>query len=204
MGSGGDSTLNQSEEASAKFQQTLQSTFQAQYAQQQKLMSVVTPQLENMVTKPQGMTPANLAATRTNATDVIAAQTQNAQKAAGAAAARGGGAALPSGVAAQVSGGIAAAGAEETAATQNQITMSNENLKLQNYWRGISGLTGQEQIADPTKYASEANQAGSTTAGLGQAALAAKQAGIQDVGAVMSGLGGLATGAGSILTGMNT
>ena len=201
MGSGGDSIAQEAEMMQMQLQSSLIDLFGKQYANQQSLMNYVKPALENMVSNPQGLSPSALSATRTSATDAIAAQTENAQKGAGAVIAAHGGAALPSGVAAQVEGGITEAGAAETAASQNQITMQNEQLKLQNYWKGIGALSGQAELEAPVSYANAAVGAGNSVANLSQAVLASQQAGWQDVGGIMSGIGGLATGIGGIGTG---
>jgi hypothetical protein len=202
LGSGGDSTAEMAEAESAAFQSQLVGIFQQQYNNQQQLMQSVKPYLQAEVTNPTGLSAAGLASERTQATDVAAGQTQNAQKAAGAQIAMHGGAALPSGVGAQIEGGIAESGAAETAAAQQNITAQNEQLKLSNFWRGIGGLTGQAELENPQSYASAANQASGETASLSQAVTQSQLAGSEEIGGIMSGIGGLAAGAGKMMTGM--
>lgn len=203
MGSGGDSTASAAETQAAGFQSSLMSMFQTQYGNQQKLLNFTTPILQSMVSNPQGLSPAALAAERTQATDTTATQTQNAEKAAGAINAQHGGATLPSGVAAQVTGDIAATGAATTSQEQNSITQQNEQLKLQNYWKGIAGLSGNAEIENPLGYASVANQSSSAVATLSQAESESEEAAFQPIGSILGGIGGLASGAGAVIGALN-
>jgi len=196
-----DSTIKTSEVQQAAFQTQLSSLFTAQYAKQASLMAFATPILEAGVTNPQGMSPAALVAARTGATDEVATQVQSAQRGANAVAASHGGAALPSGVAAQVGGDIAAAGAQETAKEQSGITLANENLKQQNYWKSLSGLAGLTTAESPDALAGAEIGSGQATGQEGSAYLASKNATFQDL---INGIGGLGGAAGSILTGVGT
>jgi hypothetical protein len=109
-------------------------------------------------------------------------------------AARGGNG-LPSGVDAQVLGGVAAAGAQEQAGLQNDITLKNEELRQQNYWNSVGGLSNVSAQEDPNGLASGATGAANSVSDLGQAYKASTQS------QLMGTIGGLAGGA---LTGWAT
>ena len=184
----GDQTAQNAETQQLGFTQQLMNLFQAQYGKQGAILDYLTKSLEPRIANPQGYTPAQLAAQRTGATDTIAQQTQNAEKAMNATAIRAGGAALPSGVSAQLESGAAVAGAEEQAQAQNQITQANANLQQQNYWNSIQALTGIPQI-NPLSGSSSVNQGFGNIAPLSQAVTQAQGPGIGQI------LGGIATGA---------
>lgn len=194
----GDSTAQDLEKTQAAFTSTLNSAYSTMFANQQATLAKLTAQLNQAVNNPQGFSAQDLAAMRTTTMDQTTQQFARAQVAANAKAAAEGGADLGSGVAAGISAGIQAQGAEAQAAGQEQITLANEQLKQQNYWRGISGLENLGGMENPTSIAgAEAGVANSAT-NAGQLVLSSEQAGWGDIGGVISGIAGLGAAAGGV------
>lgn len=132
---------------------------------------------------------------RSSASDTVSRQTTNAQVSAGNYGASHGGADLGSGVQSQIEGSIAGTGAQQQSQEQSNIDIANGQLQNQNYWQAIGGLTNVAQAENPSAYASDANSAGSTTANLGTAFQATKQADWNNTFGVIKGVAGLATAA---------
>jgi len=196
----GDNTATAAETAQAGFDQTLMGLFQSQYGQQQNLISYLTNQMKPIIAAGGiGMTPAALAASRTSATDTVAANTQNAVKAANVAAAKYGGDAMPSGVGAEIIGNAEVQGAEQQAQAQNEITLANQQLKNTNLWNAYSILNGQQPILSPLGYGEEATSGTNAVANTSQAITAANG---PTFGQVLGGIVGGGLGAlGQVFTG---
>ena len=194
-GGKGDNTAQSAEQSQAAFTQTLQQAFNSQFATQQATLGFLNNTLQNEVTNPTGYGATDLAAQRTSATDTIAAQAQNAQRATQGRAAMTGGANLPSGVNQQIAAEEQTAAGQAEAGAQNQITQNNANLKMQQQQAGLSGLSGVAQINNPNQYASSANQGSGEVAGLSQAVTQANGPGIgQTLAGVTTGIGGAVIG----------
>lgn len=189
----GDDTLKAGEEQQMQFDQQLQQIFAAQYGQQQAQINYLNSILKPMAANPQGASQADLTAMRTSASDTIAQGTANAKQALNATeAARGGGTGLPSGVQAQLDAGVNVAGMQQESQAQNQITEYNENLRQQNFWNAINGLSGNAAMLNPQSYGSLTNQGGGTLANLGTAYYNSQQSGW--LNAALGGLGAAAGG----------
>lgn len=196
MCSSGDQTLKQSEQAQAAFTQTLQKNYSQQFAQQSGILSFLQGQLEPMIKNPQGFSPTALTALRTSATDTNATQYGNASTALNdQLAARGGATDLPSGVDAQLRAGLAEAGAKTQAASQNDITLQDAQLKQQNYWNAVNALSGNAAQFNPTGYANSANAGTDSTANIGTAFKNSQSS------QLLGALGGIAGGVGSAVGG---
>lgn len=191
----GDSTVKQQETAQAAFTNTLNTSFQQSFANNQAILGTLQKTLTDRVNNPTGFDPKTLALMKTNASDTVAQQTNQAQTAANAYLATHGGAELGSGVGAQIKGSIAAAGATEGAKEDSNIDIENGMLQNQNYWAGIQGLTNVANAENPTGFAGAETNSANATADLSKAYLASQQAGWQDLGSVISGVSGLATSA---------
>lgn len=199
-GGKGDSTAKQGEQSQLAFSQQLQQAFQAQFGQNRSVLNFLNGKLTAAINNPQGMSPEALAAARTNAAQTTAEDYAHAQQAVNGQIAARGGSTLPSGVAAQIQGQLAQGAANENTQGQNQITLANEQMRQQNYWNAVSGLSGVAQGYNPNGYAGEANSGASTVASLSQANSAAENAGAFNQ--FMGGLGGgLGRGLSSFATG---
>jgi hypothetical protein len=194
MCSSGDQTAANAEKSSAAFQDTLTSAFKTQFGQNQDLYNFLSGSLKSQINNPQGYGDQALTAMRTGATDTIASQYQNAQKALQNRQFTAGGENLPSGVNAMQTGALAQGQASDTAGAQNNITLQDQNLKQQNYWNAISGLNGVNQGNNAGITAGNANGAGNTTAGLSQAVTSSQAAAMSPFNALIGAAGGALTG----------
>jgi hypothetical protein len=190
----GDSTAEQTEKAQAAFTQTLQSAFSTQFATQQNTLNFLNNSLQKEVNSPTGYNAQTLAAMRTSATDQIAQQAQDAQRANQNAEDVRGGANLPSGVNEQVNAEEQTAASEAEAGAQEGITTANANLQNSNYWNAINADEGVAAQENGTGTAGAANGAAGTVSSLSQAVTAANG---PSIGSVLAGVGtGVAGAAG--------
>lgn len=94
-----------------------------------------------------------------------------------------------SGVTEMQKGALASEAAGLNSKEQQAITLSNEQLKQNNYWNALGVLSGNAQMSNPLGYAGTATSAGTHVAQLSQAVTASQQS------QLLSTLGGLAGGA---------
>jgi len=202
----GDDTAKAAEASQAEFAKQLTGLFHTQYGKQSQIFDFLTGKMKSAVeTGGIGYRPDFLAAARTEASDVNAQQTKNAEQAfANSVSARSGGSKLAglSGAVASGEATIAAAGAEQEASSQNAITMANEQLRQQNYWNSINALTGQQAVANPLGYAAGATSGTNAVTNASEAVTAAQGPGAaQIIGGLVGGaadafLGGFGQGIG--------
>jgi hypothetical protein len=183
------------QQSQASFTNTLQSSFSTAFAANQSILGNLSSTLTKMVANPTGYTPAEMAALRTGATDTVASQTADAERADAAYGASHGGADLGSGVQAQIEGQTTTAGMEQQSQEQNQITVANAQQQQQNYWNAISGLTQVGNAYNPTGYAGAETNAANSTTSASNAVTAEQEQGWQNAFGVVQGVAGLATAA---------
>lgn len=202
MCSGGDKTLQQSEQAQAGLNKKLMAAFTTNFGKQSSILDSLTKRLQPMIDNPTGFSPEALAALRTSASDTNAGQFLGAQKALNSQiAGRQDASALGSGVDAQLRAGVAQAGAQNEANSQNNITLQNEQQKQQNFWSALNALSGNASQYNPLGFAGGATAGGSTVANLGQAYQASKQSPLLGaLGGIVGGAAGAALGNGGALT----
>src|SRR6266700_4381114 len=188
----GDSTAKAAEQQQAAFNAQLMTIFQSQFAKQNSILDYITPKMQSIIDNPSGYSPEALAAMRANSIDNLSNQYQSAQKALNAKELSGGGAELPSGVNAQLDEALFNAEASDKAGAENNITLSNEQLKQANYWNALSVLSGNAAQINPLGYASAATTGGNTVANLSQAYTASQGPGLMGL------LGGVIGGAASV------
>jgi hypothetical protein len=199
----GDDAAKSAEFAQLGFDKQLMDIFGQQYGKQSAIFDFLTGKMKSAVaTGGMGYRPDFLAAARTEASDVNAQQTKNAEQAfANSVAARSGGSKL-AGVAGATAAGeatIGAAGAAQEATSQNAITMANENQRLQNYWNSVNVLTGQQAVANPLGYSQGATSGTNAVANASEAVTAAQG---PSAGQIIGGLvGGGISAAGTALGG---
>ena len=152
----GDSTDQAQMKSQAAFTSSLQQAFQTQFAKQGALMDFLNPKMEQMITNPQGFSPATLAAANSQAINQAATSGQQATVQAQNYAATHGGNALPSGVQQQIAGQIAASTQNAKTNQLNQIQIENGQLQNENMWKGVSALYGDAQLDNPTAFAGSA------------------------------------------------
>lgn len=191
----GDPTAKAAEQQQLAFNTQLMSIFQQQFSKQSAITDYLTAKMKPIIDAGgTGLSPEALTAMRTSATDTISTQYNNAQKALNAHLTQAGESGMPSGVTAQLDAALLQQQASETGQTQNQITLSNEQLKQQNYWNATNVLNGQAATMNPLGYAGTATQGGDTVANLSQAVTAANKSGL--LGALGGAVGGLFGAAG--------
>jgi hypothetical protein len=189
--------ISQTDEALQKAQATMTNNLNADYAttfaEQQGVLNQQVSRLQAIAANPMGYTPAQLH----TATTSINENTANAAKAAigsaAAFAAAHGGADVGGGPAAQVAGQVATGAAQSKAQQLSALSTANEQMKQSNFWNAISGLNsaGSELGGAGGTAIGGAGRAADSAVGAGSGALAAQQAGWQDIGSVLSGVGGL-------------
>jgi hypothetical protein len=185
-GGKGDSTLKDQEKSQANFTNTLRSAFSTQFGKFGGTLDFLNSKLTAMIDHPTGYSPEALAA-------------MQAEQALHASEAARGGSQLPSGVNAQLEAANANAGAATNEASQQQITLNNEQLKEDNYNRAIAALSGVAQTENPAGLA--ANATGSAEA-VGQLGTAYKNSQSSQLLGALGGIAGAAgTAAGAYFTG---
>jgi hypothetical protein len=191
----GDDTAKQAEKQQLAFDTSLMKIFQQQFGKQSQIFNYLKGKLQPLIDNPQGLSPEGLAAARTANTDQFSAAYQNAQRALNAKMATSGESTLPSGVGAQLNEALLNAEAADKATAQTQITMQNEQLKQQNYWNAVNGLTGQQAQLNPLGYANSATSGSGAVANLSQAVTASSG---PSFGSILGGVaGGALQGAGA-------
>jgi hypothetical protein len=198
MCSSGDSTVKASETAQAAFTSTLRDSFSTAFSAKQGILNTLNAKLTDMVNNPHGFDPKTLALMKTGAADTVARSTDAAQSGASAYLNTHGGPDLGSGVAAQIHGNISAAGATEGSRESSNIDIQNGLLQNENYWKGISGLSGVAQEENPEGLASNEVGSANATSDLSKAYLASKQADWQNTFGIIKGVAGLASAAAGI------
>jgi hypothetical protein len=197
MCSSGDSTAGSLETSQAAMTNTLNADYSTAFAEQQQALGGLTAKMNYLTANPMGYTPQQLATAKTSINENTATAARQALGAAGAYAAAHGGADIGNGAMGQIAGEIGSAAAQSKAGQLAGLSEQNEELKQQNFWKGISGLNSaasQYGGAGATAISGAGNAAESSV-NAGQLKLASQQAGWADVGGIISAAGGLATAA---------
>jgi len=178
----------------------LNSDYSTTFGEQQAVLSSLQSKMNYMATNPMGYASGALAAMRTGVNESTATAAKQAIGAAGAYAGTHGGADVGNGAAGQIAGEIGSQAELSKSAQLTGINEQNEQLKQENYWKAIQGLSsvGSEYGGSGGTAIGGAGNAASTSTGAGSGALAAQEAGWQNLSGVLTGIGGLATGVGSI------
>jgi hypothetical protein len=181
------------QQAQANMTNTLNQDYSTTFAEQQSVLGQQQARLNYLAANPMGYTPQQLH----SATTAINENTSNAAKqaigAASAYAAAHGGADVGGGPVAEVAGQIASNAAQSKAQQLSSLSQQNQALKQQNFWNAIGGLNsvGSELGGAGGTAISGAGSAANSAVNAGSGALAAQQAGWQNLSGVLSGIGGL-------------
>jgi len=197
MCSSGDSTAGSLEKSQAAMTNTLNADYTTAFAEQQTALAGLTAKMNYLTANPMGYTPQQLSTAKTSINENTATAAKQALGAAAAFAAAHGGADIGNGAMGQIAGEIGSAAAQSKAGQLAGLSEQNEELKQQNFWKGISGLNSaasQYGGAGATAISGAGNAAESSV-NAGQLKLASQQAGWADVGGIISAAGGLATAA---------
>jgi hypothetical protein len=186
-----DEELQQSQAAMTN---TLNTDYSTTFAEQQGVLKNLQAKMNYIAANPMGYTPAQLAGAKTAINENTATAAKQAIGSAAAFAASRGGADVGNGAVGEVAGQIGSAAAQSKSQQLSSLTQQNEELKQKNFWNAISGLNsvGSELGGAGGTAIGGAGSAANSSVGAGSGALAAQQAGWQDLGSVMSGIGGLA------------
>lgn len=182
------------------FYSQLTQLFQQQFASQQKTLGFLQSNLEPLIKNPQGFSPEALTSMRTQASDTIATQFNNAQQNMQNRQFVLGGRQTPNGVMAKQNLVLNEGHAAAESGAQNDITLKNEALKQTNFWNAVSALSGVGGMQNPSYLLSGANQA--FGGAFGAANTIAQQN--NTLGNIMGGLaGGVLSGLGSASSFLN-
>jgi hypothetical protein len=180
---------------------TAMATYQQQstlaFGEQQEVLNSLNAKMSYMASNPLGYTPAELHSMTTSVNENTANAAKTAIGSAAAFAATHGAADTGSGPAGQLAGQIGTQAALAKAQGLNDIQMQSEQLKQQNYWKAISGLSSVGGEFGGAASTAGGLGVGSSNAGVGagSGAVSADEAGIEKVGSFMSGIAGLGTAA---------
>jgi len=185
-----DEALQQSQDA---FSKVLTQNYNLAFGQQQAVLGQQVARLNYMVANPLGYTPTELHTAKASINDQTATAAKQALGKAAAFAAAHGASDVGGGGAGQIAGEIASEATQSKAQQLSQLSEQNAALKRQNFNSALEGLN-----AVGSEYGSSAGTAAGTESGVaststtaGQGATAAKEAGWDEFGGVLSGIAGL-------------
>lgn len=192
-----DEALQQSQ---ANMTNQLNADYSTTFAEQQQVLANQQARLSAIAANPMGYTTAQLHDATTNINENTATAAKQALGAAAAYSAGHGAADVGSGVAGQLAASIASGAAQSKAQQLNSLSQQNEGIKQQNFWNAIGGLNsvGSELGGAGGTAISGGGSAANSSIGAGSGALAAQQAGWQDVAGVIGGIGSLGMAGASI------
>ena len=193
--SSGDSTAGALEKSQAAMTSTLNADYGTAFAEQQQALSGLTAKMNYLTANPMGYTPQQLATATTSINENTATAARQALGSAAAYAAAHGGADIGNGAMGQIAGEIGSSAAQSKAQQLAGLSNANQEMKQQNFWKGISGLnSAASQYGGAAATAiSGAGNAAESSVNAGQLKLASQQAGWADVGGMISAAGGLVT-----------
>lgn len=132
-----------------------------QFGEQSAIFKYLTNTLKPLLEHPTGFGAAEEAALRTQASETTTGQFENAARNFQERSFILGGRELPSGALLAGLGGLEGMRAVTEAGGQRQISLQNEALKRENYWRAASALGGVASGYNPVGFAGAATGAGS-------------------------------------------
>lgn len=183
------------QKSQAAMTNTLNRDYSTTFAEQQQLLANQQARLSAIAANPMGYTTAQLHNATTNINENTATAAKQALGAAAAYSAGHGAADVGSGVMGQIAGQIASGAAQSKAQQLSALSQQNEATKQQNFWNAIGGLNsvGSELGGQGGTAISGGGSAAESSVNAGSGALAAQQAGWQDIAGVLGGISGLAT-----------
>lgn len=172
---------------------TLNNDYSTTFAEQQQVLNQQVARMNYIAANPMGYTPQELATQKTAINENTATAAKQALGTAAAFAASHGGADVGNGAVGELAGEIASSAAQSKAQQLNALSMSNEQVKRQNFWSAIQGLnSASSQLggAGGTAIGGAGTAADSSTKA-GSGALDAANSAFGEFGSIMSGVGGL-------------
>ena len=125
-----------------EFSRSLLTTYKSLGSEANNILEVLTPQLTEMATNPQGFGATEYAALQAKIINDTGAQYSSVAKEAARSFATSNEAGLPSGVEEQVQGTIAATAAGQVAGESSNLAIANEQLKQQEKEFAMTSLSG--------------------------------------------------------------
>jgi hypothetical protein len=182
--------------ANAATAKTLQIHADMTFANQQAVLGRQQARLSQMVSNPMGYSPQELHVAATSINDNTARAAKQALGSAAAFAAAHGGADVGGGGAGTMAAEIGSEAAQSKSQQLGQLSAASEAMKRQNFLTGLQGL---QQVGAEYGGASTAATSGSigtadSAVQAGSGALAAQQAGWQNLSGVLTGIGGIVGG----------
>jgi hypothetical protein len=189
------------QKSQAAMTNTLNSDYATTFAEQQSVLANLTAKMNYEAANPMGYTPQQLSTATTAINENTATAARQAISAAGAYAASHGGADVGNGAVGEIAGQIGSAAAQSKAQQLASLSNQNQAMKQGNFWNAISGLNsvGSELGGAGGTAIGGAGRSADSAVGAGSGALAAQQAGWQDVGGVISGIAGLGAAGASVI-----
>jgi hypothetical protein len=174
---------------------TLNADYSTTFAEQQQVAKQQMAVANNLIANPLGYSPQFMAKETTAINEGAATGARQALGSAAAFAASHGGAAdVGGGGAAELAGQIGSSAAATKSSELSALATGNAQTKLDSFYKGIGELNnaGSDLGGTAGTAIGGAGTAANSSVGAGSGALAAQQAGWQDVGSVLSGVAGLA------------
>lgn len=166
------------------------------FAEQQQIQAKQTAFANNLIANPMGYTAPQLATANTSINENFANAAKGALGSAAAFAAAHGSADIGGGATGQIAGQIGGQAATGAAAARSSLSQQNEALKRESMLTGLQELNTAGGAAQGAVGGSigGAGTTGETTTNAGSGALAAQQAGWQDLAGTLGAVGGAVTG----------
>jgi hypothetical protein len=182
------------QESQAAMTNTLNKDYSTTFAENQSLIGQQITRMNYIAANPMGYSSADLHAAKSSINDNTATAARQALGAAAAFSAAHGSSDIGGGAIGQVVGQIGSAAEQSKAQQLSALAGQNEEMKQKNFWNAISGLNsaGSELSGQGGTAIGGATSAANSAVNAGSGALAAKQAGWENFGSVLSGVAGLA------------
>ena len=190
------------QESQAAMTNTLNADYSTTFAEQQQVAKQQMAIANNLIANPIGYSPQFMAQQTTAINEGTAAGARQALGSAAAFAASHGGAAdVGGGGAAQLAGQIGSAAAASKQQQLSALATGNAQQKIDSFYKGLGELNnaGSDLGGVAGTAIGGAGTAANSSVGAGSGALAAQQAGWQDIGGIISGVAGLATAGAGVM-----
>jgi len=173
--------------------QTYQQQATLAFGEQQSVLNSLNAKMSYMAANPLGYTPQELHLMTTNVNEQTATAAKQAIGSAAAFAASHGAADIGGGATGQIAGAIGSEAALSKARSLSEIASASEQLKQQNYWKAISGLSGVGGEFGGATSTSAGAGVGSSGAAVsaGGGAVSADEAATAKVAGMLGAIGGL-------------
>lgn len=187
-----DLELNQAQTAMTN---ALNQDYSLSFAQNQRVLGQQQAKLQAITSNPMGYSPQELHTMTSSINENTANAAKQAMGAAAAFAAAHGAADTGAGPTGMVAGQIAEGAAQSKATQLANLSLADQNLKRQNFWTAMSGLSGVGQGYNSAAGGaiSGAGETAGSAVNAGTGAVSASNIVAQDIGGILGGAAGLAS-----------